>query len=238
VLVFTAAAAGRLDEADALLDEMEGLAQARFPMPRAVALFDRALLASFAKDRATGQEAARRLLELATACQSATLRAMGLVSIGRTFDDDDDPAPAMAALDEAVALAVSGRCNLVANQAQRTLLELQSRGGDRRGSLPALKRLLEEFQRSGDVSQQLQTLVSALDPLVQAGALDTAAVLCAGLARTPLGTAVQCRRARDAAQGRLAPEDFAACTERGTDMTPGSLVRWATAHLDPLVSVR
>ncbi|HTT85996.1 MAG TPA: BTAD domain-containing putative transcriptional regulator [Acidimicrobiales bacterium] len=237
VLVFATAAAARLEEADAMLDEMEGLAHPGFPMPRAVALFDRALLASFAKDRAAGQRAARQLLDLATACQSATLRAMGLVSIGRTFDDDDDPAPAMAALDEAVALAVSGRCNLVANQAQRTLLEIQSRGGNRRGSLAALKRLLEAFQRSGDVSQQVQTLVSALDPLVQADALDLAAVLCAGLARTPLGTAVQCRRARDAAQSRLSPEDFVACTDRGTEMAPGALVRWATAHLDPLVSV-
>jgi len=234
-LVFVNAAAGVPGQCAHVLEELEKISEdSDDPMAKAAALFDRVLLASFTDEPSSRLGVAEELIQLGTQRRSSTLLTMGLISLGRALARDE-PDRARAALRQAEKLASLGRSVRLASEARRALIEIRNRSGDGSRMLGPLKGLLDEFEYVGDVSQQLLTLVSALDPLVRIGALDLAAVLCAGLSRTHLATAVQCRDACEASRNGLSAETFETCFEQGLAMSPRELVRCAAAGFDDLV---
>ena len=178
VLALVCASGSQFEEAEEFLDQLvEITAVSGDPMPHAVACFDRALAASFSTNPAGGLRWAEELVALGDRWGSASLRAMGLVSIGRVLVADD-PERARSALIEAVTQADVSHSGLLGDQAKRVLSELHAARGGHRAGLAALGELLEGFGRSGDLSQQLQTVVSTLDPLMAVGAFEVATLLC------------------------------------------------------------
>jgi hypothetical protein len=181
VLALVCASGSQFEESETLLDELVQItAVTGDPMPHAVACFDRALIASFSSSPAAGLGPAEELVALGESWGSASLRAMGLVSVGRVLATDD-PARARRALGEAVDLAHASRSSLLAGQSQRVLTEIDAASGDHFAGLAALGDLLRGFGRSGDLSQQLQTVVSTLDSLIAVDAFELATLLCGAL---------------------------------------------------------
>jgi hypothetical protein len=234
VLALVCASGSQFEEAEEFLAELVDITVANGdPMPHAVACFDRALVASFSTDPAGGLPWAQELVALGDRWGSASLRAMGLVSIGRVLSTED-PDRARSALVEAVTLAEASHSGLLADQAKRVLSEIHAARGGHRAGLAALGELLSGFGRSGDLSQQLQTVVSALDPLVAVGAFDVATQLCAGLGQTALGSVAQCERALHAARARLSNDAYRTAFGRGADLSPTELMRVAAAEIERL----
>ena len=158
---------------------------------------------------------------------------MGLVSIGRALASGD-PERARPALVEAVTQAEESRSGLLGDQAKRVLSELDAARGGHRAGLAELGQLLLSFGRSGDLSQQLQTVVSTLDPLMAVGAFDVATQLCGGLGQTALGSVVQCERALEAARTRLSNEAYRTAFGQGAHLSPTELMRVAAAEIERL----
>ena len=94
--------------------------------------------------------------------------------------------------------------------------------------------LLLSFGRSGDLSQQLQTVVSALDPLMAVDAFDVATVLCGALGQTALGSAAQCERALERSRTRLSSDAYRTAFGRGAELSPTELMRVAGAEIERL----
>lgn len=211
-------------------DMVEMSATTGDPLPEAVSLFDRALLASFSRDPSRGVQPAEELIQLGDRWRSDSLRAMGLVSVGRTMGARE-PERASAALHEAANLAEASRCSLLLQQARRTVIEIESSPRDREVALKKLTEILHDFGQSGDISQQLQTIVSALAPLAGADALDVATVLAAALSQTPFGSTPQCTRTLELARTRLPAEVFTAAFAHGSSLSPSQLIETATGRL-------
>ena len=234
VLALVCASGSQFDEADELFDELvEMTATTGDPMPHAVACFDRGLVASFSTDPGAGLPFAEELVAIGDNWGSASLRAMGLVSIGRVLATKD-PDRARGALLEVVTLAEASHSSLLVDQAKRVLSEMDAARGGHRAGLVALGELLLGFGRSGDLSQQLQTVVSALDPLVAVDACDVATVLCGALGQTALGSAAQCERALEASRTRLSSDAYRAAFGRGAELSPTELTRVAVAEIERL----
>jgi len=161
------------------------------------------------------------------------LRAMGLVSMGRVLATDD-PERARSALVEAVTQAEEGHSGLLGDQAKRVLSELDAARGGHRAGLVALGELLEGFGRSGDLSQQLQTVVSTLDPLMAVGAFDVATLLCGALGQTALASAAQRERVLDASRTRLSNDAYRTAFGRGAELSPTELMHVAVAEIERL----
>ena len=162
---------------------------------------------------------------------------MGLVSIGRTLGVSD-PERASVALQEAVTLAEASRCSLLLQQARRIVVEVDSSPKDRQAALEKLTGIFHELGRSGDVSQQLQTIMSALGPLADADALDVAAVFGVALSQTPLGLTTQCARILELAKARLSADALAAAVAHGSRLSPAQLIETATGQLADVLARR
>ena len=142
VLALVCASGSQFEEAEEFLDQLvEITAVSGDPMPHAVACFDRALAASFSTNPAGGLRWAEELVALGDRWGSASLRAMGLVSIGRVLAADD-PERARSALIEAVTQADESHSGLLGDQAKRVLSELHAARGGHRAGLVALGELL------------------------------------------------------------------------------------------------
>jgi predicted ATPase/DNA-binding SARP family transcriptional activator len=234
VLALVCASGSQFEEAEEFLDQLvEITAVTGDPMPHAVACFDRALAASFSTNPAGGLRWAEELVALGDRWGSASLRAMGLVSIGRVLATDE-PEQARGALIDAVALAEESRSGLLGDQARRVLSELDAVRGGHRAGLAELGQLLLGFGRSGDLSQQLQTVVSTLDPLMAVGAFDVAAVLCGALGRTALASAAQRGRVLDASRTRLSSDAYRTAIGRGAELSPTQLMHVAVTEIERL----
>jgi predicted ATPase/DNA-binding SARP family transcriptional activator/class 3 adenylate cyclase len=232
VLALVCASGAQFEEAEQLLDQLAQITAASGdPMPHAVACFDRALAASFSTNPAGGLPWAEELVALGDRWGSATLRAMGLVSIGRVLATSD-PERARSALVEAVTQAEESRSGLLADQAKRVLSELDAARGGHRAGLAELGHLLEGFGRSGDLSQQLQTVVSTLDPLMAVGAFDVATLLCGALGQTALASAAQRGRVLEASRNLLSNDAYRAAFGRGAELSPTQLMRVAVAEIE------
>jgi hypothetical protein len=235
VAALAEASQGHADSAGDLLERMHQLSEKTGdPMPKAVALFDRALISSFSSEPAAGLSSANELLALGDQWESPVLRAMGLVSIGRVLATIDVNRSRFT-FTKAAELAESVRCGLLGDQARRGLSELEASAGGNAAALPALQRLLERFRASGDLSQQLQTIVSFLEPLVALDAFEIATVLCGALSKTALGMTARCQNVLAITAGRMAPELFRAALERGASLSPHQLVTVATVDVELLL---
>jgi predicted ATPase/DNA-binding SARP family transcriptional activator len=234
VLALACASGSQFKEAEEFLEELvEITVVSGDPLPHAVACFDRALVASFSTDPAGGLPWAQELVTLGDRWGSSSLRAMGLVSIGRVLSAQD-PERARRALVEAVTLAEASHSGLLADQAKRVLSEIDAARGGHRAGLVALGELLQGFGRSGDLSQQLQTVVSTLDPLMAVGAFDVATQLCGALGQTALGSVAQCERVLEASRTRLSNDAYRTAFSRGADLSPTELMRVAVAEIERL----
>jgi predicted ATPase/DNA-binding SARP family transcriptional activator len=234
VLALACAGSSQFEEAEEFLEELVRITEVSGdPMPHAVACFDRALVASFSTDPAGGLPWAQELVALGDRWRSASLRAMGLVSTGRALSAQD-PARARTALVEAVTLAEASHSGLLADQAKRVLSEIHAARGGHRAGLVTLGELLLGFGRSGDLSQQLQTVVSTLDPLIAVGAFEVATLLCGALGQTALGSVAQCERALEASRTRLSHDAYRTAFGRGADLSPTGLMRVAGAEIERL----
>lgn len=158
---------------------------------------------------------------------------MGLVSIGRVLAADD-PERARIALSEAVTLAEASQSSLLVDQAKRVMSEIDAASGGHRAGLVALGELLLGFGRSGDLSQQLQTVVSTLDPLVAVDAFEVATLLCGALGQTALGSVAQCERVLTASRTRLSHDAYRTAFSRGADLSPTELMHVAAAEIERL----
>ncbi len=235
VIALLRAAGSHFEEAEILLGEMTALtAVSGDPMPRAVALFDRVLLASFSPNPVEGLEWAEELVALGDAWRSTCLQAMGLVSVGRALAIDNGDR-ARSALTEAVTLAETSRCGLLVDQAKRMLSEIDALTGVHEDGFRGLADLLR-FGHSGDLSQQLQTVVSALDPLVSVDAIEVATVLCGALSQTALGSVAQCERVLAQARTRLSSHGYRTAFSRGSSLSATQLVALAASELERLAS--
>jgi len=236
VLALVCASGSQFEESETLLDELVQItAVTGDPMPHAVACFDRALIASFSSSPAAGLGPAEELVALGESWGSASLRAMGLVSVGRVLATDD-PARARRALGEAVDLAHASRSSLLAGQSQRVLTEIDAASGDHFAGLAALGDLLRGFGRSGDLSQQLQTVVSTLDSLIAVDAFELATLLCGALGQTALGSAAQCERVLAVSRTRLSGEAYRTAFRRGAQLSPTELMQVAAAEITRLTT--
>jgi predicted ATPase/DNA-binding SARP family transcriptional activator len=234
VLALVCASGSQFEEAEELLEDLVGITSVNGdPMPHAVACFDRALIASFSTNPAAGLRCAEELVALGDGWGSASLRAMGLVSIGRVLAAKD-PERARSALVEVITLAAASHSSLLVDQAKRVMSEMDAARGGHRAGLVALGELLQGFGRSGDLSQQLQTVVSVLDPLMAVDAFEVATVLCAALGQTALGSAAQCERALAASRTRLPSDAYRSAFGRGAELSPTALMRVATAEIERL----
>ncbi len=233
VVALLRAASAHFEEAEVLLHELNGLtATSGDPMPQAVALFDRVLLASFSPHPIDGLGWAEELVSLGDAWGSACLQAMGLVSVGRALATEDGER-ARRALTRAVTLAEASRCGLLADQAKRVLSEIDALAGVHEVGFRGLADLLR-FGHSGDLSQQLQTVVSALDPLVSVDAIEVATVLCGGLSHTALGSVAQCERVLAVSRTRLSSHAYRTAFSRGSSLSATQLVAMAAGELERL----
>jgi hypothetical protein len=236
VLALLRAATQNFEEAEVFLGEMAELtAVSGDPMPVAVSLFDRALLASFSTNPAGGLGCAEELVSLGDAWGSASLRAMGLVSVGRALALDDVDR-ARTTLAEAMTLAEGSGCGLLVDQAKRVMSEIDVVVGVHGAGFRGFADLLQGFGHSGDLSQQLQTVVSALDPLVTFDACEVATTLCGALSQTALGSAAQCQRVLALSRTRLSSDAYRTAFERGSVLSPTQLVELAAEELDRLIS--
>lgn len=236
VLAITSAAEQRIQDAYDLLDEMRQISETGgSAMAKAVALFDRALVASFTTDPGDGANAAQELVAFGDATGSPSIRAMGLVSAGRAMCLGA-PEVTKAALNEAAALADSARSGLLAHQARRLVLEIETQQNEEVDARTALGKLLAELDSSEDLSQKLQTVLGMLGLLLRIDALPSAAMICEALSHTPLGTAASCRQARSAVRAKLSQEELIASAIKGSNLSPEQLVRLASAEVDRLIS--
>jgi hypothetical protein len=131
-------------------------------------------------------------------------------------------------------LAEASHSSLLVDQAKRVLSEMDAARGGHRAGLIALGELLLGFGRSGDLSQQLQTVVSTLEPLMAADAFEVATLLCGGLGQTALGSAAQCERVLEASRTRLSNDAYRTAFGRGVALSPAELMGVAAAEIERL----
>jgi predicted ATPase/DNA-binding SARP family transcriptional activator len=198
------------------------------PMPAAIAEYDRALIASHSEEPAQGVAPAESLLALAAERANPSLRAMGLLAHARAVAGADAEL-AGAELHEALSTASSAHNTLLAQQALRALDELNARSGDPTAALASLRVVVRRFAESGNVGEQLQTVVSMLDSLVALGALEAAATVCGALSRSPLRDSASCRLIDRAVADRLDQDSYARARRKGAAMTPADLVTFTSA---------
>jgi predicted ATPase/class 3 adenylate cyclase len=236
VMALLRAASWQFEEAEAFLDEMTELTTVSAdPMPRAVSLFDRALLASFSTNPLGGLRWAEELVSLGDAWESASLRAMGLVSVGRALALENVDR-ARTILTEAVTLADASGCGLLVDQAKRVMSEIDAVAGGHGAGFRGLADLLQGFGHSGNLSQQLQTVVSALDPLVSVDAFEVATAIGGALSQTALGSTAQCQRALALCRDRLSMDAYRTAFSRGSILSPAQLVDMVAIELERLIS--
>jgi hypothetical protein len=221
---------GRVDGAwhehlDAIVAISRGAAD---PFPAAVADYERVLIYSLAGVPVMGADAAAALLEVGTERGNPSMMAMGLLAQGRTVADDD-PARASRLYRDGLAAASSTHNTLLVQHALRAVEELNARSGDRTAALAALRAVAGRFERSGNVSEQLQTVITMLDSLVAVGAFVPAATICGALARTPWRQTATCRLVDRIVAEHLERDQYVAARRAGAVMPPADLVSYATA---------
>jgi hypothetical protein len=203
------------------------------PLAGALANFDRAMVYTIAGLPELGMKPAEALLDLAAERSNPSLRAMALLSHARVVMGDD-PALAGAELHEALAVASAVHNSIVAQQALRAIEELNARAGGHAAALESLRTIAGRFAAAGNVTEQILTVMSMLDPLVALGAYEVAATICAAVARSPLRAAPSCALIDATVAERLDRDRYVAARRAGSAMTPADLVVYASIMVKEL----
>ncbi|MGH9213798.1 MAG: AfsR/SARP family transcriptional regulator [Acidimicrobiales bacterium] len=198
------------------------------PLAAAVADFDRCRMAALVGHPSKSLRAAERLLAVGAESRNPTMLAMGLVSHGRAVAPTD-PTLAAQEYQDAVKVATSVHNIVLVQQALRALEELNALSGDRAAALASLRNVAASFEKSGNVTEQLQTVISMLDSLVALELWRPLATICGALAQTPWhlspgSSAIE----RTVAEGLGDDEEHSAAREEGAAMTPTDLARYVS----------
>ncbi len=204
------------------------------PMGRAVALYDRVLISTLMGHPERGGVAADELLALAERWNNPTMRAMGLLSRARALAGED-PAAVPPLLFEGLDLASSVGNTLLVNEATRAIVETRSHQGDQATALASLRAVLLQFERAGDVHQQLRTILGMLDSLLAMDALRLVVVICGALSQTPWGFTASCRVVDRLAGERLGPQVYQEARAQGIGLEPVELIALVASELERLV---
>jgi predicted ATPase/DNA-binding SARP family transcriptional activator len=217
-----------LDAMDAISDRTDD------PFAAALVLWDRALVATFTAEADRGEAPARALLTLGDQHENPSMRSMGLLALGRIAALRDDGPAARELFHAALGAASSAHNTLVTNQTMRSITDLDAHSGDRTATLASLRRIAQRFAESGNVSEQIQTVMSMVDQLVALGALEPAATALGALARTPTHLTVAYRVIDGALAERLAPAARLTALRDGGAMQLHQLVAYLSQVLDDL----
>ena len=204
------------------------------PMGRAVALYNRVLISALMAHPERGREAADELVRLGDEWSNPTMRAMGLLSRARCLVADD-PAAAVPVLFEGLDLASSVGNTLLVNEATRAIVENRAHQGDQATALASLRSVLKQFERAGDVNQQLRTILGMLDSLLAMDAAPLVVVICGALSQTPWRYTATCRVVDRLAAERLGTAAYQTARDRGRALDPDALVTLVTTELEELV---
>jgi predicted ATPase/DNA-binding SARP family transcriptional activator len=200
------------------------------PLAAAVADFDRCRMASLVGQPTKGLHAAERLLAVGAESRNPTMLAMGLVSHGRAIAPTD---PRQAAREFQDALRVAGSVNntVLAQQALRAIEELNAQSGDRTAALASLRNVAATFEKSGNVTEQLQTVISMLDSLVAIEAWSPLATICGALSQTPWNLSPAARVIEETVAGALDSDDYLAHRRTGQAMSASELFSFVSAFI-------
>ena len=191
------------------------------------AAFVRVLISALSGEPERGVGPADALLDLGRAHDNPSLLAMGLLSRGRVVAGTE-PETASRHYHDALELASAAHNALLVQQSLRAIEELNARSGDRPAALASLRAVVRRFEESGNVSEQMQTIISMLDSLVAVGALPAVATICGALSRTPWRLTAACRFIDSTVSSRLPRDEYAAARRAGASMTPTELVAFAS----------
>jgi hypothetical protein len=206
------------------------------PFPAALALWDRALVATFTGEVDRGETAARSLAALGDRHDNPSMRSMGLLSLGRIAALGGDTDGARELLHQAWGAAEAARNTLVVNQTMRSLADLDAGTGtaDRTEALARLREVARRFDESGNVSEQLQTVMSLIEQLVALGALGPAAAALGALSRTPMANTAGYAAISAIVTERLAPAERLRARREGAAMQLTELAAYLVHVLDDL----
>jgi hypothetical protein len=201
----------------------------------AMADWTRGLIAVMTGHPDRGRDAAEHLLALGTETGNPSMLAMGLLCHGQVVASTD---PELAAQEyhDGLTAASAAHNTLVGQQCLRAAEALRARSGDQPAALESLRGVAQRFERSGNVAQQLQTVISMLDSLVALDALEATATICGALSRTPF-TPV-CQMVDRAVAERLPRDRYLAARRAGRAMTASDVVTFASGLVKDLASER
>ena len=221
----------------AQLDELAEVAESSGdPLVGATLAYERVMAFAFAGTPEEGLGTAEALLARAVERGNPTILAMGLLAHG-TAVARRHPGLAADRYRAALAAASSVGGTLLAQRARRALGEVGPRAAAAgAATLADLQAQARRFEASGNVSEQVQTVLSMLGPLAAAGDDGAVATLCGGLARTPWRRSAPYRRAVGAVAGRLAPDAYRAARRAGAAMSAPQLVTFAHARAERIVA--
>lgn len=197
------------------------------PMPAAVADYCKVILAHLGGYPSAAAQPAEALVTLGQSTRNPSLLAMGLMARGRALSADD-PEGASSSLREGLNIATTAHNTLLVQQALRLLSELEARSGDDTMALRSLRTVAGQFERSGNIAEQMQTVITMLAPLVKVGALEAAATLCSALGTTPLQHTAAVRATRHTVATQLQAERYQKARHLGAVMSSQDLVSFAS----------
>jgi len=203
------------------------------PLAAALANFDRGLIYTMAGFPEQGRAPAEALLDIAAQRNNPTLRSMALLTHARVVMGDD-AATAADELHEALAVASAVQNSIVAQQALRAIEELNARAGGHAAALESLRAIAGRFAAAGNVTEQMLTVISMLDPLVALGAYEVAATICAAVARSPWRSTPSCALIDATVAERLDRDRYVAARRAGSAMTPADLVVYSSIMVKEL----
>ncbi len=203
------------------------------PFASAVADFDRVMIALLVGDPARGRHAAERLLQVGAESQNPTLLAMGMLAHGRVVAGVE-PGVAGRELHDALSMASSVSNTVLVRLALRAIQEMNATTGNRAEGLASLRQIALTFQESGNVSQQLQTVISMLDSLVALEAYRPLTTICGALSQTPWRHTATSRMIEQTAAQQLGRDEYRAAYHRGQAMPLADLAGFVSEFIRDL----
>jgi predicted ATPase len=236
ILFYVALFEGRLDDGRAVLEQIEPLIRDE-PWRRAFLDYNRSLLATYGNDPARGVELARAAQSAARAVRNPLMLALTVYAEGEALMPTE-PEQALAALDEAIAIARSVDARFVEGVAGVSAISLRARYGDARGALCEFRDLVEQWRRAQHWTQLWTTMRTVAEALVRAGSLEAAAVLVGAIVDAERGApafgddAARLAAVAARAEEELGPDRAAAARARGRAMGDDEVIAFVREEID------
>ena len=192
---------------------------------RAVFHFDRATIMKYgpAPTKVLGPASELEMLGLTTGCPS--ISAMGSMVKGWGLAADNRPTEAAEALRQSITLAMSVRNLVIAEMANRELMDVE------RASLNSYGETLRQFLEQNDIAQVIVTVLGMLPSLMDLEAYEAAARICGWILSTPWARSAQLNEAMRRLAEHLDEATAQAARSAGERMDLDQLVRFLTATI-------